>query len=153
MGQQAQDTLELLRRLAAQTSTVGRMLQSIDGTRLGAEERRLTGELRAAESETARREIEISSRLVREQLAAGRRLEQAKAAQMARLQSGVLALEALVTQLAEVVALGETAGGALGAGDRVAELADQLEGLRAGLSELDHMNVNSDLSTRQIKEE
>ena len=152
-GQQAHDTLELLRRLAAQTSTVGRMLQSIDGTHLAAEDRRLAGELRAAESEAARREIEISSRLVREQLAASRRLEQAKAGQMARLQSGVLALEGLVTRLAEVVALGETAGGALGAGDRVAELADQLEGLRAGLSELDDVNINSDVSTRQIKEE
>jgi hypothetical protein len=152
MGQQAHDTLELLRRLAAQTSTVGRMLESVDGTRLVAEELRLTGELRAAESDAARREIEISLRLIREQLAARRRLEQAKAAQMARLQSGVLALEGLVTRLAEVVALGETAGGALGAGDRVSELADELEGLRAGLSELDQVNVSGDLSTRQIKE-
>ena len=153
MGKQAHATLELLRRLAAQTSTVGRMLQSIDGTRLGAEDSRLTGELRAAESEPARREIEISLRLVREQMAARRRLEQSKAAQIARVQSGVLALEGLVTRLAEVVALGETAGGALGAGDRVSELADELEGLRAGLSEIDQVNVNSDLSTRQIKEE
>lgn len=153
MGQQAHATLELLRRLAAQTSTVGRMLHSIDGTRLGSEDWRLTGELRASESAAARQEIEISLRLVREQLAARRRLEQAKAAQMARLQSGVLALEGLVTRLAEVLALGETAGGALGAGDRMSELADELEGLRAGLSELDQVNVNSDLSTRQIKEE
>jgi hypothetical protein len=153
MGQQAHATLELLRRIAAQASMVGRMLQTIDATRLGSEEWRLTGELRAAESEPARREIEISLRLVREQLAARRRLEQSTAAQMARLQSGVLALEGLVTRLAEVVALGETAGGALGGGDRVSELADELEGLRAGLSELDQASVNSDLSTRQIKEE
>lgn len=153
MGKQAHDTLELLRRLAAQTSTVGRMLQSIDATRLAAEEERLAGELRAAESEPVRREIETSLRLVREQLAARRRLEQSNAAQMARVQSGVLALEGLVTRLAEVVALGETAGGALGAGDRVSELADELEGLRAGLSEIDQVNINSDLSTRQIKEE
>ena len=153
MGRQAYVTLELLRRLAAQTSTVGRMLQSVDGTRLGAEDLRLTGELRAAESNTARHEIEVSLGLIREQLVARHRLEQAKAAQIARLQSGVLALEGLVTRLAEVLALGETAGGALGVGDRVSELADELEGLRAGLSEIDQVNANSDVSTRQSKEE
>jgi hypothetical protein len=153
MGRQAHATLELLRRLAAQTSTVGRMLQNIDGTRLGAEDWRLAVELRSAESEAARREIEVSLRLVREQLAARRRLEQSKAAQIARVQSGVLALEGLVTRLAEVVALGETAGGALGAGDRVLELADELEGLRTGLSEIDQVNAYSDISTRQKKEE
>lgn len=153
MGWQAHATLELLGRLAGQISTVSRMLHSIDGTRLGSEDWRLSSELRGAESEAARREIEISLSLVREQMASRRRLERAKAAHMARLQSGVLALEGLVTRLAEVVALGETAGGALGAGDRVSELADELEGLRSGLSELDQVNVNSELSTRQIKEE
>ena len=46
-----------------------------------------------------------------------------------------------MTRLSEVVALGQTAGGMDGAGDRVAELADELEGLRAGLSELDQSNA------------
>jgi len=140
IGEQARATLQLLRRVAGQSSTVGRMLQGIDGTRLQAEESRLSTERRTAESDSARREIELSLGLIREQMAARRRLEQGRAALVARLQSGVLALEGLVTRLAEVVALGQTAGGIDGAGDRVAELADELEGLRAGLSELDQTN-------------
>jgi hypothetical protein len=141
IGEQARATLQLLRRVAGQSSTVGRMLQGIDGTRLKAEESRLSTERRSAESAAARHEIEISLNLIGEQVAARRRLEQGKAALIARLQSGVLALEGLVTRLAEVVALGQSAGGLDGAGDRVAELADELEGLRAGLSELDQTNA------------
>jgi hypothetical protein len=141
IGEQAHATLQLLRRVAGQSSTVGRMLQGIDATRLKEEESRLSTELRSAELDSARREIELSLSLVREQVAARRRLEQGRAGLVARLQSGVLALEGLVTRLAEVVALGQTAGGLDGAGDRVAELADELEGLRAGLSELDQTNA------------
>jgi hypothetical protein len=141
IGEQAHATLQLLRRVAGQSATVGRMLQGIDATRLTDEELRLSKELRRAESAAARHEIEISLNLIGEQVAARRRLEQGKAALIARLQSGVLALEGLVTRLAEVVALGQTAGGMDGAGDRVAELADELEGLRAGLSELDQANA------------
>ena len=148
IGEQAHTTLQLLRRIAGQSSTVGRMLQGIDGTRLKEEESRLSKELRGAESDAARHEIEISLTLIGEQVAARHRLEQGKAALAARLQSGVLALEGLVTRLAEVVALGQTAGGMDGAGDRVAELADELEGLRAGLSELDQTN-----SISKLKEE
>jgi len=148
IGEQAHTTLQLLRRVAGQSSTVGRMLQGIDGTRLKEEESRLSKELRGAESDAARHEIEISLTLIGEQVAARHRLEQGKAALVARLQSGVLALEGLVTRLAEVVALGQTAGGMDGAGDRVAELADELEGLRAGLSELDQTN-----SIPKLKEE
>ena len=141
IGEQARATLQLLRRIAGQSSTVGRMLQGIDAPRLKEEESRLSAELRTAELDAARREIELSLSLVREQVAARRRLEQGRAALLARLQSGVLALEGLVTRLSEVVALGQTAGGMDGAGDRVAELADELEGLRAGLSELDQSNA------------
>ncbi len=141
IGEQAHATLQLLRRVAGQSSTVGRMLEGIDGIRLKEEESRLSKELAGAESDAARHEIEISLNLIAEQLGARRRLEQGKAALVARLQSGVLALEGLVTRLAEVVALGQTAGGIDGAGDRVAELADELEGLRAGLSELDQVSA------------
>jgi hypothetical protein len=141
IGEQAQATLHLLRRVASQSSTVGRMLQGIDRTRLTEEESRLGADLRAAESEAARRELQVSLGLVREQVAARRRLEQGRATLVARLQSGVLALEGLVTRLAEVVALGQTAGGLDPAGDRVALLADELEGLRAGLTELDETNA------------
>ena len=141
IGEQARATLQLLRRIAGQSSTVGRMLQGIDAPRLREEESRLSAELRTTELVAARREIELSLSLVREQVAARRRLEQGRAALLARLQSGVLALEGLVTRLSEVVALGQTAGGMDGAGDRVAELADELEGLRAGLSELDQSNA------------
>lgn len=141
IGEQAHATLQLLRRIAGQASTVGRMLQGIDASRLNTEESRLSTELRSSELDSARREIELSLSLVREQVAARRRLEQGRAALVARLQSGVLALEGLVPRLAEVVALGQTAGGTDGAVDRVAELADELEGLRAGLSELDQANA------------
>jgi hypothetical protein len=148
IGEQARATLQLLRRVAGQSSTVGRMLQGIDGTRLKEEESRLSKERAGAESDAARHEIEISLSLVAEQLGARRRLEQGRAALVARLQSGVLALEGLVPRLAEVVALGQTAGGMDGAGDRVAELADELEGLRAGLSELDQVNAIPKLKER-----
>ena len=141
IGEQARATLQLLRRIAGQSSTVARMLRGIDAPRLKEEESRLSAELRTTELVAARREIELSLSLVREQVAARRRLEQGRAALLARLQSGVLALEGLVTRLSEVVALGQTAGGMDGAGDRVAELADELEGLRAGLSELDQSNA------------
>jgi hypothetical protein len=141
IGEQARATLRLLRRVAGQSSTVGRMLQGIDEARLKEEESRLSAARRTAEGDSARREIELSLSLVREQVAARRRLELGRAALLARVQSGVLALEGLVTRLAEVVALGQTAGGMDGAGDRVAELADELEGLRAGLSELDQTNA------------
>ena len=154
IGIQAHATLELLWRLAGQASTVGQMLQSIDASRLTSEDSRLWEERGAAESDQARREIELSQGLIREQLAARRRVEQGKAALMARLQSGVLALEGLVTRLAEVVALGQTATGSDDAGDRVAELADELEGLRAGLSELERANARrwegAELNENQI---
>ena len=141
IGDQAHATLQLLRRVAAQSSTVGRMLQGIDATRLKEEESRLSAELRHADLDSAGREIDLALRLVREQVAARRRLEQGRMALLARLQSGALALEGLVTRLAEVVALGQTAGGVDGAGDRVAELADELEGLRVGLIDLDQFNL------------
>ena len=58
IGEQARATLQLLRRIAGQSSTVGRMLQGIDAPRLKEEESRLSAELRTTELDAARREID-----------------------------------------------------------------------------------------------
>src|ERR1700694_1042440 len=90
IDEQAHATLQLLRRVAGQSATVGRMLQGIDASRLTEEESRLSKELRGAESAAARHEIEISVTLIGEQVSARRARRERNAPATVRRQQRVL---------------------------------------------------------------
>ena len=59
---------------------------------------------------------------------------------LARMESGTLGLERLVAQLAEILALSETATSPVEGAAQLEELADELEGIRAGLAETEQLS-------------
>jgi hypothetical protein len=70
----------------------------------------------------------------------GARLQQSLATLLARMESGTLGLERLVAQLAEILALSETATSPVEGAAQLEALADELEGLRAGLAETEQLS-------------
>jgi hypothetical protein len=78
---------------------------------------------------------------VADQLDVGQRLREAREMLLARMQSAVLGMEGLVARMAELVALhATTVGGAPLTAARVAELTNDLEGLRDGLAEAERLS-------------
>jgi branched-chain amino acid transport system substrate-binding protein len=67
-----------------------------------------------------------------EQLASAERLEAARQALLARIETAVLGLDSLDARVAEVCVL---SGAPVSAADRVTELSDEVDGMRAGLAE------------------
>ncbi len=59
---------------------------------------------------------------------------------MTRLESSALGLERLVAQLAEVLALSESATSPVEGAKQLEALADELEGLRSGLAETEQLS-------------
>jgi len=59
---------------------------------------------------------------------------------LARMESGALGLERLVAQLAEILALSETATSPVEGAAQLEALADELEGLRSGLAETEQLS-------------
>lgn len=110
-----------LRRVSAQTSSVEDALFRIDTPRLRAQHGDPTGS-------------------VAEQLAIAERLQTVRTDLLGRMESTVTGLEGLTARLAEVLALSATTGGIDQAGDRIGELADQLDGLRYGLAETEQLS-------------
>jgi hypothetical protein len=89
----------------------------------------------ARSSGAVREEQQRARRALTDQLDVARRLAEAREALLARMQSAVLGLEGLVARMSELLALhASTEGGSLTA-QRVAELTNDLEGMRAGLAE------------------
>jgi hypothetical protein len=129
-----EDALSSLQRLAGQVSAVRLAMSRIDPRRLQYERDRLTADEQAGLDPAVLAERQRSLASVRNQLDTYQRLAVAIATLLARLESGTLGIEGLVARLAEVVALSETTG--VGADlSQVDELAQELEGLRAGLVE------------------
>jgi hypothetical protein len=134
-GTETEDSLVALRRLAGQASAVRAALSRLDLRKLHAERDRLLA-LRREEGDpalVAERSRALES--VEAQLQGFSRLSAALTTLLARLETGAIGLEGLVARLAEVVALTETSGSDDEGLSQVDELAEELEGLRAGLVE------------------
>ncbi len=138
--QQARETLEGLRRLAGQASTTRSVAEQIDGEHLQGEELRLRQEGARGGDPDIKQEHQKSLDAVHEQLAIVQRLEQSLQALLARMESGTLGLERLVAQLAEILALSETATSPVEGAAQLEQLADELEGIRSGLAETEKLS-------------
>jgi hypothetical protein len=87
-----------------------------------------------------RAERERALRAVGDQLEVVGRLSEARESLLARMQSAVLGLEGLVARMAELLALHATTGGGSLTEARLAELTGDLEGMRAGLAEVEALS-------------
>jgi hypothetical protein len=132
----AAEALGTVHRLAGQVTAVEDAADRIQPGRLAVERDRLAEGLSATPSERVRAERQRSLDSVTEQLAVAGRLAEARDALLARMQATTLTLEGLVARTAEVLAMSVSGGVDLSA-DRLAGLAGDLDGLRAGLAEAD----------------
>jgi hypothetical protein len=131
-GEQVAGALAALDRLAGQASAVRLAISRLDPGRLAAERDRLARTLQDEPSVEAERQRSLAS--VESQIETYQRLGLALSTLLAKLESGTIGIEGLVARLAEVVALSVTSGATADL-SQVDELADELEGLRAGLVE------------------
>jgi hypothetical protein len=132
---EAGDTLGDLTRLAGQVTAVERALQRVDATGLDEEAARLDQDAQHASTDEMRAEMTRSAAAVRDRQAVRDRLLGARETLLARMQAVSLGLEGLEARLAEVLAMTATTGGVDTTADEIAELATELDGLRAGLAE------------------
>jgi hypothetical protein len=140
IGEQSDKTLEGLRRLAGQATITRNVAAHVDVGRLAGEGERLQLNLNATTDPDIREELERSLESVHEQMDIGARLQQSMSTLLARMESGTLGLERLVAQLAEILALSETATSPVEGAAQLEALADELEGLRAGLAETEQLS-------------
>jgi hypothetical protein len=132
---EAGDTLDDLARLGGQVTAVERALQRVDASGLDEEVARLDQAARYAPTPEMRDEMERSAAAVRDRQAVRDRLIGARQTLLARMQAVALGLEGLEARLAEVLAMTATTGGVDTTAAEIAELATELDGLRAGLAE------------------
>jgi hypothetical protein len=132
---EAGDTLDDLARLAGQVTAVERALQRVDASGLDEEAARLDQAARHAVNDEMRDEMNRSAAAVRDRQAVRDRLLAARETLLARMQAVALGLEGLEARLAEVLAMTATTGGVDTTATEIAELATELDGLRAGLAE------------------
>jgi hypothetical protein len=132
---EAADTLDDLARLGGQVTAVERALGRVDASGLDAEVNRLEQAARYANSDEMREEMTRSAAAVRDRQAVRDRLLGARQTLLARMQAVALGLEGLEARLAEVLAMTATTGGVDTTAQEIAELATELDGLRAGLAE------------------
>lgn len=130
----AAETADTMRRFAGQVTAVEDALDRVPVPRLHADRARLVEAVRAAGSPAMRAEQQRALDSVDGQLAVAGRLADARDTLLARMQATALGLEGLVARAAEVLALAASSGVDTSA-DRIAELAGDLDGLRAGLAE------------------
>ncbi len=131
-AEQVEGALAALDRLAGQASAVRLAMSRIEPQRLAFERDRLNAAISEEPSVAAERQRSLAS--VEAQIETYQRLGLALATLLAKLESGTIGIEGLVARLAEVVALSVTSG-ATSDLSQVDALADELEGLRAGLVE------------------
>lgn len=125
---QAASTMDGLRRVAGQAAVVERAIARIPSPALAERRARLAG----ADDEGSREALaEIDAAL-----ATDRRLRATRDALVARLESTATALEGLLARAAEVSTFTGVSADDTG---EVGELAAQLDGLRAGLSETERL--------------
>jgi hypothetical protein len=140
IGEQSDKTLEGLQRLAGQATSTRHAFEHVDLERLAQEGQRLQLTLNSTTDPDIHEELEKSLESVREQMDIGARLQQSLAMLLARMESGTLGLERLVAQLAEILALSETATSPVEGAAQLEALADELEGLRSGLAETEQLS-------------
>jgi hypothetical protein len=140
IGDRALATLEIMRRLAHQESTVATLLHRVDQLGVADEMRSLERELAVAPTADMRAEVTRSLASLRAQLQARDNLRQARDALLAKIRTVVLGLEGLVARVAEVIALGQSVGLSE---DRIGELEAELEALRGGLLETEAYSRNA----------
>ena len=140
IGGQSERTLDGLRRLAGQATVTRNVATRVDLDRLAQEGERLQRTVNITTDPDIREEVHKSLESVREQMDIGARLQQSLAMLLARMESGTLGLERLVAQLAEILALSETATSPVEGAAQLEALADELEGLRAGLAETEQIS-------------
>jgi hypothetical protein len=116
-------------------TAVERALQRVDASGLDEEVARLDQAARYAPTPEMRDEMERSAAAVRDRQAVRDRLIGARQTLLARMQAVALGLEGLEARLAEVLAMTATTGGVDTTAAEIAELATELDGLRAGLAE------------------
>lgn len=134
----AHEALLLVRRLGAHEATVSGLLRRIDAERLAEDVWRLETERTAATSQEIKTEIGRALVSLNDQRTARARLVSTDETLVARMRTAALGLEGLVARLAEIVALAQ--GGADATAQlRISELSDELDALRAGLSEADSL--------------
>ncbi|GAA3457363.1 hypothetical protein [Dactylosporangium matsuzakiense] len=130
-----------LARFAGQVTLIEQTAAGINTQRLRQEYSQIQRGLSGLEPGPLRDERERARRALSDQLDVGQRLRDAKEMLLARMQSAVLGLEGLVARMAELVALhATTVGGAPLTAAKVAELTNDLEGLRAGLAEAERLS-------------
>lgn len=144
---EATSTLGDMRRIAGQTSAVTSAMWRVDVSRLQREQAQLVQTRETAFDPGIKAEIDRSLVSVRGQLDVHKRLYDAAATLLARMQSGALGLESLVARIAELVALADASPGGVDGVAQIDELAADLEGLRLGLAETE------ELSRRVLRDE
>jgi hypothetical protein len=138
-GEQTDQSLATLERLAGQASAIRSAMARIDPRRLAWERDRLLNAATATDDPRLLAERERSLNSVQTQLDTYQRLSGTLTMLLARLESGTLGIEGLVARLAEVVALSAAVTSSDGT-TQVDELAHELEGLRAGLVEAESVS-------------
>jgi len=134
----AEETLVLIRRLAVHESAIAALLAGIDERRVGEEYARLESEQAAASNTEMREEIGRALAALNDQRAARGRLSSTDQTLIARMRTAALGLEGLVARLSEIAVLAH-GGAEATANARVAELADELDALGAGLTEAESL--------------
>jgi hypothetical protein len=141
IASQADETLEGMRRLAGQASVTAHAASRLDIASLQVEAARLQAQAGARDTDPdIAGEAQRSLDSVQQQLDIAKRLQQSRATLLARMESGALGLERLVAQLSEILALSESATSPLEGAKQLEALADDLEGLRAGLAETEQLS-------------
>ena len=136
----AETTIDDLRRLAAQVVAVEEALGRVDVRRLQADRPRLEQQRDSAPTPELREQVERSLASLDTQLQVSERLHGVRLSLLTRMQSAALGLEGLVARYAEVLALASTAGGVDTVSTQIDQLAGALDGLRTGLAETEALS-------------
>ncbi|WP_344082610.1 hypothetical protein [Luedemannella helvata] len=132
---QAAEAVADLRRLAGQVTLVEQAADRVAAGRLREEAAAIDAALARTPAGPVRDEQLRSRQAIIDQLEVARRLADSRSALLARMQAAVLGLEGLVARMSELLALHATTEGGSLTARRVAELAGELDGMRAGLAE------------------
>ena len=137
---EAGETIAELAQVAGQVTAVERALSRVDADGLDDEAHRLTEAARRAPTQEMRSEIERAAAAVRERADVRDRLLSVRDTLLARMQAAALGLEGLVARLAEVLALGQTAGDVDPSAAQIDELTLELEAMRVALAETEALS-------------
>lgn len=136
---EASVTVGTLRRLAGQVTAFEQAMSRIPMPSLEDERTRLQAAVRHADNDELRSENVKALGSVDQQLDIYRRLSSARETLLARMQSTTLGLEGLNARTAELLAL-STSTGATSDEQVIEELSGTLEGMRAGLVEVEELS-------------